>query len=92
MVLDFQGMDVAQATELRNRCREAGVEFEVIPGASAVPVALLLSTLRYDGATGMLDMADGHGTHRHGVKPAKRIDDWRRAPWPATLKNGARRP
>jgi large subunit ribosomal protein L10 len=27
---DFQGMDVAQATELRNRCREAGVEFEVV--------------------------------------------------------------
>ena len=23
---DFQGMDVAMATELRNRCREAGVE------------------------------------------------------------------
>jgi large subunit ribosomal protein L10 len=27
---DFQGMDVAQATKLRTRCREAGVEFEVV--------------------------------------------------------------
>jgi large subunit ribosomal protein L10 len=27
---DFRGMNVAQATELRNRCREAGVEFEVV--------------------------------------------------------------
>ncbi|NNF06275.1 MAG: 50S ribosomal protein L10 [Candidatus Eisenbacteria bacterium] len=27
---DFQGMDVAMATELRNRCREAGVHFEVV--------------------------------------------------------------
>jgi large subunit ribosomal protein L10 len=27
---DFQGMDVATATRLRNRCREAGVQFEVV--------------------------------------------------------------
>jgi large subunit ribosomal protein L10 len=27
---DFQGMDVAMATELRNRCRAAGVEFQVV--------------------------------------------------------------
>jgi len=27
---DFAGMNVAQATELRNRCRAAGVEFEVV--------------------------------------------------------------
>ena len=27
---DFQGIDVAQATELRNRCREAGVTFRVV--------------------------------------------------------------
>ncbi len=27
---DYQGLDVGQATDLRNRCREAGVEFEVV--------------------------------------------------------------
>ena len=27
---DFQGMNVAQATELRNRCRESGVSFQVV--------------------------------------------------------------
>jgi large subunit ribosomal protein L10 len=27
---DFQGMDVAAATKLRNKCREAGVRFEVV--------------------------------------------------------------
>ncbi len=27
---DFQGMDVAAATRLRDRCREAGVEFQVV--------------------------------------------------------------
>ena len=27
---DFQGLDVSQATDLRNRCRDAGVEFEVV--------------------------------------------------------------
>lgn len=32
---DFQGMDVAAATELRNRCREAGVEFRVVKNTLA---------------------------------------------------------
>lgn len=32
---DFQGMTVAQATELRNRCRKAGVEFEVVKNTLA---------------------------------------------------------
>lgn len=32
---DFQGMDVAAATELRNRCREAGVEFQVVKNTMA---------------------------------------------------------
>jgi len=27
---DYQGMDVGMATELRNRCRDAGVRFEVV--------------------------------------------------------------
>ena len=27
---DFAGMNVAQATELRNRCRAAGIQFEVV--------------------------------------------------------------
>jgi large subunit ribosomal protein L10 len=32
---DFQGLNVAQATELRNRCREAGVTFEVVKNTLA---------------------------------------------------------
>jgi large subunit ribosomal protein L10 len=32
---DFQGMDVAAATELRNRCRAAGVEFRVVKNTLA---------------------------------------------------------
>jgi len=32
---DFQGMNVAQATQLRNRCREAGVRFQVVKNTLA---------------------------------------------------------
>jgi len=32
---DFQGLNVAQATELRNRCRKAGVTFEVVKNTLA---------------------------------------------------------
>jgi large subunit ribosomal protein L10 len=32
---DFQGLNVAQATELRNRCRRAGVTFEVVKNTLA---------------------------------------------------------
>jgi large subunit ribosomal protein L10 len=32
---DFQGMNVAQATELRRRCRAAGVSFEVVKNTLA---------------------------------------------------------
>jgi large subunit ribosomal protein L10 len=32
---DFQGLNVAQATELRNRCRAAGVTFEVVKNTLA---------------------------------------------------------
>ena len=33
---DFQGMTVEQATELRNRCRDAGVEFSVVKNTLAL--------------------------------------------------------
>lgn len=39
---------------------ELGEEGEIAP----FPVALLLSTIRYDRVTGMLDMTDSTGTHR----------------------------
>jgi large subunit ribosomal protein L10 len=32
---DFQGLNVAQATELRNKCREAGVDFMVVKNTMA---------------------------------------------------------
>ncbi len=32
---DFQGLDVAQATRLRTRCREAGVDFQVVKNTLA---------------------------------------------------------
>jgi large subunit ribosomal protein L10 len=32
---DFQGMDVATATKLRNKCREAGVSFQVVKNTLA---------------------------------------------------------
>jgi len=83
---DFKGMDVAKATELRNRCRATGVEFEVVKNT--------LTRLALDES-----IQDAMGPYLHGptalatsdqdeVAPAKVISEFMKEFEMPTLKAG----
>jgi len=71
---DFQGLDVAQANQLRNRCREAGVRFKVFKNTlvrRAVDDSVRESLLPFlNGPTAVASSATDE------VTPAKVISDF----------------
>jgi large subunit ribosomal protein L10 len=83
---DYQGLDVAQATDLRNRCREASVELEVVKNTlleRAVTDDLreaVLPTL--SGPTALATSTEDE------IVPAKVISDFMKEFQKPTLKGG----
>ena len=83
---DYQGLDVAQATDLRNKCRDASVEFEVVKNTlleRAVSEDLreaVLPTL--SGPTAIATSSEDE------VVPAKVISDFMKEFEKPTLKGG----
>lgn len=83
---DYQGLDVAQATDLRNRCREAGVEFEVVKNRLLErAVADDLRELLLPALTGPTAIAT---SVEDEVVPAKVIADFMKEFEKPTLKGG----
>lgn len=83
---DYQGLDVAQATDLRNKCREASVEFEVVKNT------LLERAVAEDIRETVLPTLNGPTAIATSVEdeivPAKVISDFMKEFEKPTLKGG----
>jgi large subunit ribosomal protein L10 len=86
VLADFQGLTVADANELRGKCREVGVEFHVVKNrlarrAAAAVEADSLTTL-FTGPTGIAFGLEGP------VQPAKVLVDFAKDHEKLTIKGG----